>query len=106
MAARSVLDNAADSRIKYENFLVMLITTGSLVAFSNDGIGFLTGMVAAAIVAAQRLGPRCWYERCVKRMTSLKPRSRQEEVDTLPSSINLEEQSTDETPIVPRGAKD
>ncbi|KAJ2964230.1 hypothetical protein NQZ79_g807 [Umbelopsis isabellina] len=106
MAARSVLDNAADSRIKYENFLVMLVTTGSLVAFSNDGIGFLTGMVTAAVIAAQRLGARCWFERCVKRIKSLRPRNTQEEVDALPTSISLEEQSPDEMPIVHRGAKD
>lgn len=106
MAARSVLDNATDSRIKYEHFLVMLVTTGSLVAFSNDGIGFLTGMVTAAIIAAQRLGARCWFERCVKRLKSLRPRNIQEEVDALPTSINLEAQSPDEMPIVHRGAKD
>ncbi|KAG2182326.1 hypothetical protein INT43_007256 [Umbelopsis isabellina] len=106
MAARSVLDNAADSRIKYEHFLVMLVTTGSLVAFSNDGIGFLTGMVTAAIIAAQRLGARCWFERCVNRLQSLRPRNVQEEVDALPTSINLEEPNPEEMPIVHRGAKD
>jgi hypothetical protein len=104
-AARSVNDNITDERIKYENFLVMLITSGLLVAFSNDGIGFLTGMVGALLLALQRLGPQLWCERFMERAKALKPGKRQEDLVTLPSTTSSEESNADSTPIdVPRGA--
>jgi hypothetical protein len=66
----------------------MLITTGSLVAFSNDGIGFLTGMVAAVLLAVQRLGPRVWYERFIEGVKFLDVRKRQSENHILISSTD------------------
>jgi hypothetical protein len=38
----------------------MLVTTGSMMAFSNAGIGFLAGLVVAALLSVQRLGLRDW----------------------------------------------
>ncbi|KAG1101546.1 hypothetical protein G6F42_017492 [Rhizopus arrhizus] len=61
-AARSVNDLTDDEYRKRENFTVMLLTTGSLVAYSNDGIGFCAGLVSAALLSMQRLGLKEWYK--------------------------------------------
>lgn len=107
-AARSVNDNVADERIKYENFLIMLITMGALVAFSNDGIGFLTGMAGAVLLAVQRFGPKLWYERFMEGVKTLKPSKARAHTEStlLPRSIDpLEQTSTDHiAKDIPRGA--
>ncbi|CEP16428.1 hypothetical protein [Parasitella parasitica] len=59
-AARSVNDLADDDYRRRENFTVMLLTAGSLVAYSNDGVGFCAGLVSAALLSMQRLGLRDW----------------------------------------------
>ncbi|GJJ70364.1 hypothetical protein EMPS_02713 [Entomortierella parvispora] len=46
-AARSVNDGVVDDQKRHANFIVMTVTAGMLVGFSNDGIGFLGGMVTA-----------------------------------------------------------
>lgn len=61
-AARSVNDLANDEYRKRENFTIMLLTTGSLVAYSNDGIGFCAGLVSATLLSMQRLGLRNWFK--------------------------------------------
>jgi MFS superfamily sulfate permease-like transporter len=61
-AARSVNDNVNDNDRKRENFVIMLLTTGSLVAYSNDGIGFVAGLVSAVLLSMQRLGIRKWFK--------------------------------------------
>ncbi|KAI8581924.1 hypothetical protein K450DRAFT_206868 [Umbelopsis ramanniana AG] len=87
-AARSVNDKVEDDRIKYENFLVMLITMGSLVAFSNDGIGFLTGMVGSVLLAIQRLGPKDWYEQFKEGVRSLRLQKQNTDDHILVTSSN------------------
>ncbi|OBZ81994.1 Molybdate transporter 1 [Choanephora cucurbitarum] len=59
-AARSLNDNIVDESIKRENFVIMLLTTGSLVAYSNDGIGFVAGLASACLLSIQRLGFVGW----------------------------------------------
>lgn len=59
-AARVLNQNEPDLVKQKENYLVMLITMGTIFAFSNDGIGFLCGMGAAILLAIQRLGLRQW----------------------------------------------
>ncbi|KAI8350173.1 hypothetical protein BD560DRAFT_358475 [Blakeslea trispora] len=59
-AARSINDNITDETMKRENFVIMLLTTGSLVAYSNDGIGFVAGLVSACLLSMQRLGLVNW----------------------------------------------
>jgi MFS superfamily sulfate permease-like transporter len=61
-AARSINDNVHDNDQKRENFVIMLLTMGSLVAYSNDGIGFVAGLVSAALLSMQRLGMRKWFK--------------------------------------------
>jgi MFS superfamily sulfate permease-like transporter len=61
-AARSVNDLTNDEHRKRENFTIMLLTAGSLVAYSNDGIGFCAGLVSAALLSMQRLGLRDWFK--------------------------------------------
>ncbi|KAI8048133.1 uncharacterized protein B0P05DRAFT_564602, partial [Gilbertella persicaria] len=61
-AARSVNDNIKDEIHKRENFVILLLTTGSLVAYSNDGIGFVAGLVSAALLSMQRLGLKTWIK--------------------------------------------
>ncbi|KAG0043801.1 hypothetical protein BGZ83_011015 [Gryganskiella cystojenkinii] len=45
--ARTVNDGVVSDQKRHANFIVMIITAGMLVAFKNDGIGFLGGMVCA-----------------------------------------------------------
>jgi hypothetical protein len=107
-AARSVNDKVEDERIKYENFLVMIITMGSLVAFSNDGIGFLTGMIGSVLLAIQRLGPSNWYEQFKEGIMSLKLQKQNTDDHILITSNNdlREETSSNHSRVdVPRGAK-
>ncbi|KAG0244674.1 hypothetical protein BGW41_006913 [Actinomortierella wolfii] len=47
-AARSLNDGVTSDVKRHANFIVMVVTAGMLVAFKNDGIGFLGGMVCAA----------------------------------------------------------
>jgi hypothetical protein len=41
-----------------ENFTIMMMTAGALVAYSNYGIGFIAGLITAVILAMTRLGLR------------------------------------------------
>ncbi|KAI9473970.1 MAG: hypothetical protein EXX96DRAFT_580048 [Benjaminiella poitrasii] len=59
-AARTLNEDVEDDTKRRENFTIMLLTTGSLVAYSNDGIGFCAGLVSAALLALQRLGLKAW----------------------------------------------
>ncbi|KAI7895777.1 uncharacterized protein EV154DRAFT_494881 [Mucor mucedo] len=70
-AARSVNDFEQDEVRKRENFTIMLLTTGSLVAYSNDGIGFISGLVSAALLSMQRLGIRTWFEHTMQGFRSV-----------------------------------
>jgi hypothetical protein len=40
----------------------MMMTAGALVAYSNDGIGFMAGLITAVILAMTRLGLRHWWD--------------------------------------------
>ncbi|KAI8150321.1 hypothetical protein BJV82DRAFT_586756 [Fennellomyces sp. T-0311] len=60
-AARAVNNGVHDPVKQKENWIIMLITMGVIIVFSNDGIGFLSGFVAAIILAMERLGLREWY---------------------------------------------
>lgn len=70
-AARSVNDFEEDDMRKRENFTILLLTAGSLVAYSNDGIGFVAGLVSAALLAMQRLGLRTWAQRTLEGFKSV-----------------------------------
>lgn len=59
-AARTVNDFEPNEMLKRENFTMMLLTTGTLVAYSNDGIGFVCGLVSATLLSMQRLGISTW----------------------------------------------
>ncbi|KAI9359440.1 hypothetical protein BD770DRAFT_342782 [Pilaira anomala] len=61
-AARTVNDFEPNEMLKRENFTMMLLTTGTLVAYSNDGIGFVCGLVSATLLSMQRLGIRIWFD--------------------------------------------
>ncbi|KAI7868481.1 hypothetical protein BDF14DRAFT_1793765 [Spinellus fusiger] len=60
-SASSINDNVQDEVLKRENWTIMLVSMGALVAFSNDGIGFLTGLVVAILLSLERLGIRTWW---------------------------------------------
>ncbi|KAF8984623.1 hypothetical protein BGZ46_007439 [Entomortierella lignicola] len=45
--ARTVNDGVLDDQKRHANFITMTVTAGMLVGFSNDGIGFVGGMVTA-----------------------------------------------------------
>ncbi|KAI8979433.1 hypothetical protein BDF20DRAFT_819095 [Mycotypha africana] len=70
-AAKSVSDIHEDEFRKREDFVVMLLTTGSLVAYSNDGIGFCTGLVSAALLSIQRLGLKTWFRNVTNSIKSI-----------------------------------
>ncbi|KAF8940616.1 hypothetical protein EDD21DRAFT_367906 [Dissophora ornata] len=55
--ARTVNDGVLSDQKRHANFIVMTVTAGMLVGFSNDGIGFLGGMaVALCFYVASRFG--------------------------------------------------
>lgn len=70
-AARSINDFERDDIKKRENFTIMLITAGALVAYSNDGIGFLSGLLSAVILSMQRLGIKTWYRHTIEGIRSI-----------------------------------
>lgn len=85
-AARSVNDFEQDDVRKRENFTIMLLTAGALVAYSNDGIGFLAGLVSAVILSMERLGLSTWYQHTLEGFKSF-PREWKDQslkVQTLP----------------------
>lgn len=59
-AVRALNRYEPDEVKQKENYLVMLVTMGTILAFSNVGIGFLCGMGSAILLAVQRLGLRQW----------------------------------------------
>ncbi|KAI9244464.1 hypothetical protein BDA99DRAFT_472579 [Phascolomyces articulosus] len=61
-AARAVNNGVTDEAKQKENWTIMLVTMGVIIAYSNDGVGFLSGLVAALILAVQRLGIRAWFK--------------------------------------------
>lgn len=86
----------------------MLITMGSLVAFSNDGIGFLAGMVGSVLLAIQRLGAKVWYDQFKEGFKSIKLQKKNAE-NHIPVASNDDlrvETSSNDAPVdVPRGAQ-
>jgi MFS superfamily sulfate permease-like transporter len=73
-SARSINDHETDDTRKRENFTLMLLTAGALVAYSNDGIGFVTGLVSAILLSVQRLGVREWWHQLSKGIRSIPQR--------------------------------
>ncbi|KAI9319356.1 hypothetical protein BX666DRAFT_2025657 [Dichotomocladium elegans] len=59
-AVRTVNNGVTEEWRQRENWTLLLITMGAILAFSNDGIGFLTGLVSAVLLSIQRLGPVEW----------------------------------------------
>jgi subtilisin family serine protease len=81
---------------------------GSLVAFSNDGIGFLAGMVGSVLLAIQRLGAKEWYEQFKEGVNSLKLQKQNTDHHVLVASNDdlREETSSNHSLVdVPRGAQ-
>ncbi|ORX60544.1 hypothetical protein DM01DRAFT_1404792 [Hesseltinella vesiculosa] len=64
-AAHAVIAGETDEEKKKEKWVVMLVTAGVLVSFGNAGIGFVAGMLAAILLALQRLGFRRWCQELV-----------------------------------------
>lgn len=60
-AARAVNNGIYDEKKQKENWTIMLITMGAIIAYSNIGIGFVAGLVVALLLPVQRLGVREWY---------------------------------------------
>ncbi|CEG72827.1 hypothetical protein RMATCC62417_08313 [Rhizopus microsporus] len=91
-SARSINDHETDDTRKRENFTLMLLTAGALVAYSNDGIGFVTGLVSAILLSVQRLGVREWWHQLSKGIRSIPQRwisqrdYSEERTGTLPES--------------------
>ncbi|CEG76031.1 hypothetical protein RMATCC62417_10987 [Rhizopus microsporus] len=91
-SARSINDHETDDTRKRENFTLMLLTAGALVAYSNDGIGFVTGLVSAVLLSVQRLGVREWWHQLSKGIQSIPQRwtsqrdYSEERTDALPES--------------------
>lgn len=85
-AARSVNDFETDEALKRENFTIMLLTTGTLVAYSNDGIGFVSGLVSATLLSMQRLGLRTWFERTLDGFKSV-PREWRDQSLKVPQTL-------------------
>ncbi|KAL0095543.1 hypothetical protein J3Q64DRAFT_1857384 [Phycomyces blakesleeanus] len=65
-AAQAINRGVENNTIRAENWTIMLATMGALVAFSNDGIGFVTGLVVAVLLSVQRLGVQAWWEHFVE----------------------------------------
>lgn len=89
-AARSVNDFENDDVRKRENFTILLLTAGALVAYSNDGIGFLSGLVSAALLSMQRLGLNTWVSHTVQGFKSVPQQWRDQSLkvpQTLPFTI-------------------
>ncbi|KAI7850540.1 hypothetical protein BDC45DRAFT_572778 [Circinella umbellata] len=70
-AARAINNGVSDEVKQKENWTVMLVTMAALVAYSNDGIGFLAGLVTALILAVERLGIRKWFEEFIRALKDL-----------------------------------
>ena len=70
-AARSVNDFEQDDLKKRENFTILLLTAGALVAYANDGIGFVAGLVSATLLSMQRLGLSTWYHHTLQGFKSV-----------------------------------
>ncbi|KAI8073024.1 hypothetical protein BC940DRAFT_290362 [Gongronella butleri] len=64
-AANAVVAGETDPLKKKEKWVSMLVTAGSMVAFSNAGIGFLAGLACAILLSMQRLGLKDWCKECV-----------------------------------------
>ncbi|RUS22310.1 hypothetical protein BC937DRAFT_89738 [Endogone sp. FLAS-F59071] len=56
MASRYVNKGVDRDEIQRENYLVMLVTMGMLVAYGNDGVGFVAGCLVAVSLFWQRVG--------------------------------------------------
>ena len=70
-AARAINNGVDDEAKQKENWTVMLVTMAVVVAYSNDGIGFLAGLVTAFILAVERLGIREWFKAFIKAVKDL-----------------------------------
>ncbi|KAI9244463.1 hypothetical protein BDA99DRAFT_529043 [Phascolomyces articulosus] len=60
-AARSVNKGVEDEDRQKENWTILLVTMGTIIAYSNVGIGFVSGLITALLLAIQRLGFYAWY---------------------------------------------
>ncbi|KAI9484683.1 hypothetical protein BDB00DRAFT_965006 [Zychaea mexicana] len=70
-AARALNNGVYDEVKQKENWTVMLVTLGVIIAYGNDGIGFLSGLVAALILSVQRLGIREWFGALVRNIKEM-----------------------------------
>ncbi|KAF7730170.1 hypothetical protein EC973_002778 [Apophysomyces ossiformis] len=68
-AARAITFTEGNVEVQKDAWTLMMTTAGALVAFGNDGIGFLTGLVVAILLALQRLGVRVW---CVQTIQAIR----------------------------------
>jgi len=59
-AARDVGANLSDPEAK-ENFVIMMFTMGGTVGFSNDGIGFLAGILVSIIFGVYGHSGKGWH---------------------------------------------
>ncbi|CAO3686554.1 unnamed protein product [Rhizopus stolonifer] len=87
-AARSINDHEPDEARRRENFTIMLLTAGSLIAYSNDGIGFLAGLVSAFLLSVQRLGLKSCLYSCSEALKSIPQRWKDQSKSTLPQHVH------------------
>lgn len=87
-AARSINDHEPDEARRRENFTIMLLTAGSLIAYSNDGIGFLAGLVSAFLLSVQRLGLKSCLYSCLEALKSIPQRWKDQGKSTLPQHVH------------------
>ncbi|KAF9160316.1 hypothetical protein DFQ26_005677 [Actinomortierella ambigua] len=122
-AARSLNDGVESDVKRHANFITMVTTAGMLVAFKNDGIGFLGGMVCAAcLYVGSRWGAdedstvvRDTKEGAGEEARSLDGRSSVDSsirkdtpaaaVDTLPPSTSRDAETTGPQPVEQQPAK-
>ncbi|KAI8376404.1 uncharacterized protein BYT42DRAFT_385458 [Radiomyces spectabilis] len=102
-AVRVINRDEYDEERKRENWTIMLVTMGALVGFSNDGIGFLTGLVAAVLLSVQRLGVRLWFQHTWTGFRELPQRWKDQKFDdkgrALPTSSQLTQSPSTNEPL-------
>ncbi|KAI9262731.1 hypothetical protein BY458DRAFT_587835 [Sporodiniella umbellata] len=95
-AAKSVNDHEPDENRKKENFTIMLLTAGSLIAYSHDGIGFLAGLTSAFLLAFQRLGPKACLNSVLKSVYSIPQKWKDQSIPTSSQQLPTSSSSVDE----------
>ncbi|CAO3609196.1 unnamed protein product [Cunninghamella echinulata] len=58
-AGKAITAGETDEKKKNEKWIVMLVTA-TVITVYNTGIGFLAGLIAAALLSIQRLGIKSW----------------------------------------------